>query len=478
LFREFFVSPVELFDGSQAIKFQSMRKITSTPFALVSLVFVALLSHRDASAREGGDEGTILCRERYAEQLHGFWLGQSIGNWTGLVTEMVKIGKTHDYDTGRFYTRDDWGGPAEPSIWSSKPVPFSDTIDFVRVGPDGTWGADDDTDIEYLYQHLMHQHRTPLLMAEQIREGWVRHIYPRKEPTPFGEDGSGYYENYLWVSNEHALELMLEQGLLPPDTGKAEHNPHHDMIDAQLTTEIFGLFAPTRPDVALRLAYLPIRTTASGPAAEIAEFYVILHALASVEQPGMTLSERIHWMAAEARKHLNDGEYPARMYDYVLGRHEAGVAWEQVRDELYQRYQMEGQDGYDVGSRGLYCDGCFAAGINFAASLVSLFWGQGDIRETIKIATLAGWDSDNPAATWGGLLGFMLGREGVEQAFGEPFSERFHIHRTRRNFPNDGLDTFSNMARTGVSIIDQVVEELMGGRLDAVTNQWQLPRVD
>lgn len=31
--------------------------------------------------------------------------------------------------------------------------------------------------------------------------------------------------------------------------------------DAQLTTEIFGLFAPARPDVALRMVYLPIRTT-------------------------------------------------------------------------------------------------------------------------------------------------------------------------------------------------------------------------
>ena len=31
-------------------------------------------------------------RERYMDRLHGFWLGQSIGNWTGLVTEMDKIG--------------------------------------------------------------------------------------------------------------------------------------------------------------------------------------------------------------------------------------------------------------------------------------------------------------------------------------------------------------------------------------------------
>ena len=31
---------------------------------------------------------------------------------------------------------------------------------------------------------------------------------------------------------------------------------------------------------------------------------------------------------------------------------------------------------------------------------------RGTLKETIKIATLSGWDSDNPASTWGGLLGF------------------------------------------------------------------------
>ena len=40
------------------------------------------------------------------------------------------------------------------------------------------------------------------------------------------------------------------------------NNEHYEMIDAQLTTEIFGLFAPTRPDLALKMSELPIRTVA------------------------------------------------------------------------------------------------------------------------------------------------------------------------------------------------------------------------
>ena len=53
----------------------------------------------------------------------------------------------------------------------------------------------------------------------------------------------------------------------------------------------------------------------------------------------------------------------------------------------------------DMTSKNVRCNGCFASGINFAASIVSLLYGEGDYQETVKIATLAGWDSDNPAAT-------------------------------------------------------------------------------
>jgi hypothetical protein len=163
------------------------------------------------------------------------------------------------------------------------------------------------------------------------------------------------------------------------------------------------------------------------------------------------------------------------MYDFVKNQYESGIPWEQTRDNVYQRYQVEQADGYDITSQNLYCNGCFAAGINFAASLVSLFYGQGDIVETIKIGALAGWDSDNPTATWGGLLGFMLGKEGVEQAFDRKFADQFYIHRTRQGFPNDGMDTFSNMAKIGVYIVDRVVQEEMGGGVDLKKDVWYIP---
>lgn len=403
-----------------------------------------------------------ISRADYADKLYGFWLGECIANWTGLITEMDKIGAIGDIQTGKFYTRDDWGKPDLPSIWGAGvPSDLSPTIDFVLRKEGEVWGADDDTDIEYMYQHLLYSNKTSILSGEQIRDGWLKHIKSEEE-------------NYLWVSNQQAFDLM-QDGMLPPHTGSPENNPHFDMIDAQLTTELFGLLAPTRQDVALKMAYLPIRTTARKEAAWISEFYVIMHALASSADSSLSLQQQVEWLADEARKRLPSISYAAKMYDYTKQKYASGIPWEQTRDSIYQRYQVQQEDGYNITSKNLYCNGCFASGINFAASLVSLFYGEGDIRETIKIGALAGWDADNPTATWGGLLGFMIGKEGVENAFQTRLANQFNIHRTRQNFPNNGLDTFEEMAKKGLFIIDRVVQEEMNGGIDLEKNMWYIP---
>jgi hypothetical protein len=404
----------------------------------------------------------IISRTKYMDKLYGFWLGECIANWTGLVTEMDKVGNIGAFKTGAFYTREDWGKPDLPSIWGQGvPSNLSKTIDFVFKDEGAIWGSDDDTDIEYIYQDLLYTNKTSVLTGAQIKTGWLKHIKPDEE-------------NYLWVSNQKAFDLM-KGGILPPATGDPKNNKEYEMIDAQLTTEIFGFFAPARPDVALKLAHLPIQTTARENAEWISEFYVIMYSLASYADENKSMKDRIMWMADKARQRLPENSYSAKMYDFVKSRYKANVAWEVVRDELYQKYQVNQEDGYDITGKGLYCNGCFASGINFASSIISLFYGQGDLKETIKIGALAGWDSDNPTATWGGLLGFMLGKEGVEKAFERKFANKFDIHRTRINFPNNGIDTFEHMAMTGVYITDRVVQEQMGGGVDLKKNVWYIP---
>ena len=403
-----------------------------------------------------------ISREEYAEKLEGFWLATCIANWTGLVTEMDKVGDTKEFKTGDFYTRKDWGQEDQPSIWSNgKASDISPTIDFIFRDPGQVWGADDDTDIEYMYQHLLLNSDSLFLTPEEIRSGWLKHIKDTEE-------------NYLWVSNQRAFDLMLE-GMLPPKTSEPENNPHFEMIDAQLTTEIFGLYAPGNPTLARALAQLPINVTARDNAQWISEFYISMFSLASIVDDSLPIASKIKWLASQASQTLPEESYSAKMYNFVWQQYDSGKTWEQARDAVYSRYQLEQKDGYNIPSQNLYCDGCFAAGINFAASMISLLYGEGDLKESIKIGSLAGWDSDNPTATIGGLIGFLIGKQGVEDSFGRKFSNQFNIHRTRINFPNQGIDNFKNMAKDGLKIIDRVVVTELKGVVDHTNDLWLIP---
>jgi len=399
----------------------------------------------------------------YKDQLKGFWLGKCIANMTGLVTEMDKIGNIGEIKTGKFYTSNDWGKLDEPNIFSPNQISeYSETIDFV-FEQDGVWPADDDTDIEYMYQDLLLKNKTSFLTPTQIRSGWMKHIKIEEE-------------NFLWVSNQKAFDLMKE-GVLPPETSDPNLNEHYEMIDAQLTTEIFGFLAPGRPDIALKMAELPILTTARYDAKWISQFYVSMYSLATTIDTKKDIKYNILTIADKSRYLLPDASYSSKMYDYVKGQYLEGKSWEETRDNVYERYQVESKDGYNITSKKLYCNGCFAAGINFAASLISLFWGEGNLKRTIKIGTLTGWDSDNPTSTWGGLIGFIIGKKGVEREFNRKFSEKYFIHRTRQNFDYE-VDDFDNMANNAIKIITNMVTNEINGRFDPENQLWYIPQAD
>ena len=216
-------------------------------------------------------------KKEYLDKLEGFWLGQSIANWTGLITEMDKIGNIGQIKTGKFYTRHNWRGKDETNIWSSETS--NNEINFVFREKGEIWGSDDDTDIEYMYQELLFQSNQTILSPQDIREGWLKHIKTEEE-------------NFLWVSNQKAFDLMNE-GLLPPKTSDPRFNEHFDMIDAQLTTEIFGLLSPINYKYALKMSNLPVRTTGRGDAALISEFYIIIHSLASTINKSKPLDKEL-----------------------------------------------------------------------------------------------------------------------------------------------------------------------------------------
>lgn len=380
-----------------------------------------------------------LDRAAYAERLRAMWLGECLANWTGLRTEGVRIQRP-------FFTDADWGKPL-----GRDRAP----IDFVLLDP---WQADDDTDIEYVYLHLMTQARALLLSPEQIRGGWRAHI-----------------NDFIWVSNRRARDLM-ERGALPPATSDPALNPDALQIDAQLTTEIFGALAPGMPELALRIADLPIRTTAHGHAVHAAQFHVLLFSLAATVDPEKPRHEEIVRIVREARRYLPDRSKAADIIDFVLSaylRAEDPDDWESVRDAIARRYQEE------AAAHGFTYQGYTESAINLAAGTMALLFGEGNFRRTVQIGTLSGWDSDNGTATMGALVALIGGMEELRAAFpGVRLSERYHIHRTRPTLPDrlpddpDAEDTFTDIARRMVDLVDLAVKEAGG---EVGPTRWLIP---
>ncbi len=392
------------------------------------------------------DSGRVLGETAYASRLRAMWLAESIANWTGLRTE----GRVN---APPFLTDADWGGNV-----GNGPITYILSHD--------PWPSDDDTDVEYVALHTMTTLGTPWLTPEALADAWLAHMD----------------DQYLWVSNLRALDLM-RRSVIPRSTGLPAANAYWLRIDAQLTTEFFGALAPGMPEVALRLADMPIANTASGHAAHAAQFFVVLHALAPVVDPTLTPREQILWLVDHARDYIPDTSKAADIVDFVLADYLANPDknnWERTRDLVYNRYDL------NATANGFKYRGWTESSVNFATGLIALLYGEGNFLRTIQIGTLSGWDSDNGTATMGALLGLMLGYDAlvsqIESALGStPLSDRYDIERTRNNLPDylpedaTAQDTFSLMAARMMPLVRQVITEA-GGRADPRSPVLVLPR--
>ena len=417
--------------GAETLKVQKFRNSYSVYFRAIFLILqtVLIISGTPAYAQQ-----ISIDRSEYLSKLQGMWLGECIANWTGIQTEGRRTSPP-------FYTDDNWS-----------------FIGFVL--DQDPWLADDDTDIEYVYLHLLYTYSLTTLTPDQIRDGWMTHI-----------------NTWIWVSNARVRE-MLNQGILPPATSLLAANELAIQIDAQLTTEIFGALAPGMPGKALEMANLPILTTANSHAAHASQIHVLLYSLISLIDTTMTGREQVLWLVAEARKYLPESSKVVDIIDFVRNEYLANPDvsdWESTRDKIYDRYEL------NASSNGFYYADWTESSINFASTILALLYGEMDYRRTVQIGTLSGWDSDNPTATLGGMLGLYYGYERLISQFPEitSFSDRYHVYRTRDGLPDylpedsQAEDTFTLLSERMLPLIDMSVTEAGGS---VKSDSWTLPQ--
>ena len=146
-------------------------------------------------------------RARYLEQVHGAWLGKSIGGALGLPVEgwpHKRIEKIH-----------------------------GDLPGYLQHPPET---LNDDTGSGVLLLHTLEEHGLDFT-SQQLGKQWVARL-------PL---------EYTYTAEKVAIQNML-RGLLPPLSGEVE-NPYNWWIGGQMKGEVCGLIAPGLPDVAAEYAY-------------------------------------------------------------------------------------------------------------------------------------------------------------------------------------------------------------------------------
>lgn len=292
------------------------------------------------------------------------------------------------------------GLPIE-GIWLDEPGP-GETVELVLLDQ---WSTDDDTHVEWLDLHILETYGLNPTYP-QIRDEWVDHL-----------------NGDIWVATRAARDLM-DDGVLPPATGSLPLNPEGAWaMDAQLETELFGLINPGRPDRARDQARFFAQVTSSGPAVDASAFYAHLYSIAFGSSDIATLIA--HARAAEPQ----DSIVAPIVDDVVRWHREAPEDWRSTRAQIKEAYDTDPE--------------WWASRVNFATTIMALLYGEGDLRRTIDIAGLAGWDADNNMTTSAGLLGTIVGFDDLP----EPFASATDVY-FNEDLSGDlaQFDTVSNIA--------------------------------
>jgi hypothetical protein len=331
--------------------------------------------------------------EEYKDKVYASWLAQIIGNIYGLPHENDYIEEpgpeTFPYGYG-------------PNIERLKEV-------------NGAF-SDDDTDIEYIYLLTMEKYGPEPTYA-QMAEAWLHHIRRR-----------------VWLANRAALAAM-HFGFTPPVTGFKDYNPHWFQIDPQLVNEIWAVISPGMVKYAAEKSAWAARITDDDWGIEPTMHYGAMYAAAFFESDVTKLID-IGTVALPA-----GSRFAQTVEDMKVLYQKYPNDWKKARQEMAQKYYHD----EPVDTKTIW-----NANLNGACGILALLYGKGDFQNTLDLACAIGFDADNQAATMAGLLGVMLGIEGLPkdllypiEAWEEPFND-FYKNVSRYDMPDASLKDMAN----------------------------------
>ena len=195
----------------------------------------------------------------------------------------------------------------------------------------------------------------------------------------------------------------------------SRNNEHWFQIDAQLVNEIWSAFYPGMTGRATERALWGARITNDdwGTHPTMANAAMISAAFFQKDV------ESLVQIAIDAVP--DEGPYAEGIRD-VVRWHDEYDNWRDTRRRIHEKY-------YE------YDNGTYQAPVSRVSSfpnglcgIMAILCGEGDYMKTVGVATSAGYDCDNQAATCGGLIGVLNGFSGMGDA----------AHEISLNIPSRG----------------------------------------
>ncbi|MEE9573838.1 MAG: ADP-ribosylglycohydrolase family protein [Candidatus Neomarinimicrobiota bacterium] len=344
--------------------------------------------------------------EEYQEKVYASWLGQIIGNIYGLPHENAYIDK-----------------PGSETF----PYGYPDYMLQYMKEVNGAF-SDDDTDFEYIYLMAMEE-KGPEPTYADLTEKWLYHVRER-----------------VWLANRAALAFM-HYGYTPPATGYKVINPHWFQIDPQLINEIWAVTAPGMVEYAADKSEWAARITNDGWGVDPTIHYGAMYSAAFFESDINKLIEIGNNALPSGSRYIETVNHMKLLYNKYPDD------WEKARAEMSNKYFH----GEPIETKTIW-----NANLNGAAGILALLYGQGEFHKTLDLACAMGFDADNQAATMSGLLGIIVGFDGLPKELLNPVTDAgwelpfndVYKNVTRYDMPDASLKDMANrMAKIGGDII-------------------------
>lgn len=303
-----------------------------------------------------------------------------------------------------------------------------DVSDYVPALPEGA-RTDDDTDFEWVYIYHMQKSGQIRIPYPEIAALWRTRI-----------------NRNIWSSNRYARHLM-DIGIEPPLTGYASINPWASFnLSGQFLSETFALLAPGMPQTASEIGLHYTQVAIGGESAQATQFFCSMIAAAFIEDD---VRKIIQWGvdALDENSVIRD-----ITHDVSEWQRQYPDDWQKTWELIHETYKhdtwIESYNGY---------------GLNAAAVVAALLYGNGDFAKTIEYAFNFGWDADCNAAAAGTILGAVKGYRWM-MSQGWQIVDRYK-NTTRENMPMD--ETITSFADRLVDLFETVNEKNGGERIRA-----------